>query len=144
MTDKTKSSFRLYRIYTKNSLFEAGTLTVSALEAPAVPTLDLQVHADTLPQDMGVYEAILTLNIVAKNDEKTLWSLKLQQAGLYSLLDFAEEQKQNVLNGFCMNQLYPYASVAVNHIVVQGGFAPIYLSPMNFEQLYQQQKVKAA
>jgi preprotein translocase subunit SecB len=144
MTDKTEPSFRVHRIYTKNSLFEAGTLTVSALEAPPVPTLDLQIHADVLPQDSAVYEAVVTLNIIAKSDDKTLWSLKLQQAGLYSLLDFTEEQKQNVLNGFCMNQLYPYASVAVNHMVVQGGFAPIYLSPMNFEQLYQQQKTKAA
>ena len=144
MTDKIKPSFRLHRIYTKNSLFEAGSLTVPTLEAPLAPVLDLQVHADVLPQDSDVYEAVLTLNIVAKSDDKTLWSLKLQQAGLYSLLDFTEEQKQNVLNGFCMNQLYPYASVAVNHIVVQGGFAPIYLSPMNFEQLYQQQKTKAA
>jgi len=144
MNDKTKPSFRLHRIYTKNSLFEAGTLTVSALETPLVPTLDLQVQADVLPQDSDVYEAVLTLNILAKHDDKTLWSLKLQQAGLYSVLDFTEEQKQNVLNGFCMNQLYPYASVAVNHIIVQGGFAPIYLSPMNFEQLYQQQKTKAA
>ncbi len=142
MIDKGRPSFRLHRIYTKNSLFEAGTLTVSALEVPVVPRLDLQVHADVFPQDSEVYEAVLTLNIVAKNDEKTLWSLKLQQAGLYNLLDFTEEKKQNVLNGFCMNQLYPYACAVVNHIVVQGGFAPIYLSPMNFEQLYQQQKAK--
>lgn len=91
-----------------------------------------------------MYEAILTLHIVVKHEDKTLWSLKLQQAGLYSLLDFTEEQKQNVLNGFCMNQLYPYASVVVNQMIVQGGFAPVYLSLMNFEQLYQQQKAKAA
>ncbi len=142
MNDKIQLSFRLHRIYIKNSLFEAGTLTVSALEVPVAPTLDLQVHADVLSQDAGVYEAVLTLNIVAKHNEKTLWSLKLQQAGLYSLLDFTEEQKQNILNGFCMNQLYPYACVVVNQMVVQGGFAPIYLSPMNFEQLYQQQKTK--
>jgi preprotein translocase subunit SecB len=144
MTDKTEPSFRVHRIYTKNSLFEAGSLTVPTLEAPPVPTLDLQVNADVLSQDAEVHEAVLTLNVVAKHEDKTLWSLKLQQAGLYSLLDFTEEQKQNVLNGFCMNQLYPYACVAVNHIVVQGGFSPVYLSPMNFEQLYQQQKTKAA
>ena len=144
MTKEISPSFKLHRIYTKNSLFEAETLTLSLLEHPTEPELDLQIHADINPQEGTVYEAVLDLNITAKNKEKELWKLRLQQAGLYSILNFSEEQKQTILNGFCMNQLYPYACVAATHLIVQGGFAPVYLKPMNFEQLYKQQKTQAA
>lgn len=71
-----------------------------------------------------------------------LWQIKLQQAGLYTLQGLDEEQRKQVLNGFCMNQLYPYACANINHLVVQGGFPAINLLPMDFARLYQEQSAK--
>ena len=35
--------------------------------------------------------------------------------------------------------LYPYARQAIGELVVNGGFPPYYLQPINFEQLYAEQ-----
>jgi hypothetical protein len=56
--------------------------------------------------------------------------------------DGKNERVENILNGFCLNQLYVYAGPVVHQMVTQAGFAPIYLQPMDFHQLYQQQQQK--
>jgi preprotein translocase subunit SecB len=67
----------------------------------------------------------------------------LQQAGFYTLQGFNEEQKKRILNGYCANQLYQYTCVVVNNTITQGGFPPVFLAPMNFEALYDQQLKQA-
>jgi preprotein translocase subunit SecB len=131
---------KLHRIYTKNSSFEATSLTIALLEKPVQPTVDLQVGADSHPQENDIFEAVLTLQIAAKHQGSILWRVQLQQAGIYTIQDFAEDTKQMILNGFCMNQLYPYACSEISRLVTQGGFLPVYLTPMNFEQLYREQQ----
>ena len=139
-TQDGNSQLKLHRIFTKNSLFEAATLTPALLENPPQPTIDLQVYANAYVQDKSTHEAVLTLNITAKHNGALLWKVQLQQAGLYTLENFSEEQQKTVLNGFCMNQLYPYACAVVTQLVTQGGFLPVHLQPMNFEQLYREQQ----
>ncbi len=124
----------------KSSLFEATTLTPTLLESIPHPTLNLRVFNKAHHQKNNTYEVVLSLDLTAKDNDSLLWRVQLQQAALYTLDDFTEEQKDLVLNGFCPNQLYPYACVEISHIVIQGGFAPVYLSPMNFEQVYQERQ----
>ncbi len=133
---KLKSQLKLHRIYVKSSLFEASTLTPTLLENIPQPIINLRVFNKTHHQENNTYEVVLSLDLTAKHNDSLLWRVQLQQAALYTLDDFTEGQKDPVLNGFCPNQLYPYACVEVGHIVTQGGFAPVYLSPMNFEQVY--------
>jgi len=45
-----------------------------------------------------------------------------------------------VLGIACPNILYPYLREVVSDVVVRAGFAPVILSPINFEALYTQQK----
>ncbi len=137
--DSQGSQIRLHRIYTKSSLFEAASLTVALLENPPQPVISLQVFSNAYAQDKQIHEAVLSLNLSAKHNDSLLWRVQVQQAGLYSLEGFTEEQQKQVLNIFCMSQLYPYACVAISNQVTQGGFAPVYLSPINFEELYKQQ-----
>ena len=102
----------------------------------------MQAHINVLAQEEGkdLYEAVLTLQLTAKVDSKLLWRFQLLQAGLYTIKDFSKEQCPTILNGYCMNQLYPYASSIVSAAAVQGGFPPVYLGPMNFELLYQERQ----
>lgn len=134
-----KSELKLHRIYVKNCLFEAINLNVALIENPPQPTIDLQVSVNAFSREKNVHEAVLALQITAKHQDSLLWRAQLQQAGLYTLNDFSEEDEKRILNGFCMNQLYPYACEKINSLVVQGGFSPIYLNPMNFDALYQEQ-----
>jgi preprotein translocase subunit SecB len=62
--------------------------------------------------------------ITAKLSDNLLWRIQLQQAGLYTLKSF-EEGIKRVLNGHCINQLFPYAAATVSAMAVQGGFPPV-------------------
>jgi preprotein translocase subunit SecB len=64
--------------------------------------------------------------------------------GCYALTGFTPEAEKAVLNGFCMNQLYPYACAEVSHLAAQGGFGMIYLQPIDFIQQYKEQQSEAA
>jgi preprotein translocase subunit SecB len=134
MTDNT-TQMKVHRLYTKASLFEVATSGRSLLEAPPEPILDLKITANSNPQaqEKELHEAILTIEITAKHQECLLWRVQYQHAGLYTLTGFTEEAQKRVLQGFCMNQLYPYVCAEVNRLVTQGGFLPVYLNPINFE-----------
>lgn len=138
-TEKTLNiELKPLRIYTKNSLFESSAPATFLLGNQVQPIINLEVNADVYPlnKDKALHEAVLTLHIIAKHQDKVLWQIKHQQAGLYTLQGIDEEQEKKILNGFCMNQLYSYASAEITRLVNQSGFSALYLDPMNFDQLY--------
>jgi preprotein translocase subunit SecB len=42
------------------------------------------------------------------------------------------------MNTMCPNTLFPYARRAISELVSDGGFPPLTLQPVNFDQLYAQ------
>ena len=47
------------------------------------------------------------------------------------------------LGAYCPNVLFPYARQMVSELVMNGGFQPLMLQPVNFDQLYAQQMQQA-
>ncbi len=135
-----KSQLILHRIYVKNSLFESSAVTLDSFQNPIHPFVEMQVFVNTYAKGDDTHEAVLSLKITAKHDGNQIWRLQLEEAGLYKLESFAEEQKNDILNGFCMGQLYSYANTIVTQMVTQAGFLPLYLQPMDFNRLYQKRK----
>lgn len=151
MTDEASANphsaaeLKVHRIYTKSSLFEAANVTLPEVVV-AQPVIDLQVHANVYPQNAkeNMHEVVLTLQVTAKHNGALLWRVQLQQAGSYALTGFTPEAEKSVLNGFCMNQLYPYACAEVSHLVNQGGFGMVHLQPIDFAQKYKEQQLTAS
>ena len=135
-----QSQLTLHRIYVKSSLFESSMVTVASFQNPVQPVIEMQVFVNAYARGNNVHEAVLGLKINAKHDGNLIWRLQLEEAGLYSLERFNQKQQDDLLNGFCMGQLYSYASTVVTQMVTQAGFLPIYLQPMDFNRLYQQKK----
>lgn len=137
-----KPVIKVHRIYTKGTVFETAAPKLALIENPPQPVIDLQfnINAHVIEKDKNIYEPVLTLNVTAKHDGSIIWKAQVHQAGMYTLDNFNEEQRNLVLNGVCINQIYPYALVVLNQLINQGGFAPIYMNPMNFEQIYAEQQ----
>lgn len=129
----------VHRIYVKNSLFEAAMLTPEILKSAQQGNIDFEAKGSFNERDDQQYEAVLTLNFTAKFEGSLLWRVQMQQAGLYTIKNFSEEQRNQIINGFCMNQLYPYACAMISQLVVQGGFPAPQLLPIDFSQAYQEQ-----
>ncbi len=134
--------FAIQRIFVKDSSFEAP-------EAPAIfreqwepkVNIDLQTSSNTLEDN--VYEVILGVTVTVKIKEKTAFLAEIKQAGIFGIGDFPEDQRKQLLGSFCPNILFPYAREAITAMVTRGGFPQLYLAPINFDAVYQQQLKQA-
>ncbi len=129
--------FGIQRLYVKDLSFEA----------PASPQIFLEEWQPELNMDLGTktnalgddnHEVVLTVTVTVKIKEKTVFLVEVQQAGIFTIKNFPEDQLRPMLGSFCPNILYPYAREAVTDAVVRGGFPQLYLTPVNFDALFQQ------
>ena len=79
---------------------------------------------------------VLTLTVEARDDERTLLIVELQQAGIFRVTGMDEATRRQVLAVACPNVLFPYARETIDQLTVKGNFPPFMLAPVNFEALY--------
>ncbi len=135
----------IQRIYVKDISFESP-------KAPEVfaeewkPDINLQLNTRSAKRDDGTYEVVLTVTIDTKNDNGSVFLCEVQQAGVFAINGFSDEEVKQVAGSFCPNQLFPYARAAIADLVSRGGFPNLALQPINFDALlaqHQQEMQKA-
>ncbi|MGD8615237.1 MAG: protein-export chaperone SecB [Gammaproteobacteria bacterium] len=143
MTDQAKAStggepqFAIHRVYLKDASFETPN-------SPAVftqdwkPEVSLQLNSSVNPLESQVYEVVLNVTVTAQQGDKTAFLAEIQQAGIFTLRGFDEQQMGSMLGAFCPNTLFPFAREAISDLVVKGGFPQLLLAPINFDALYAQ------
>jgi preprotein translocase subunit SecB len=97
-------------------------------------------------QDLGEdnHEVVLTVTVTATVGEKTAYLAEVAQAGIFRVSGLDERTMHAVINTLCPNTLFPYARTSIGTLVADGGFPPLTLQPINFEQLYAQRMQQAA
>ena len=100
--------------------------------------LDMDIKAKNLQDD--VFEVELLVTATAKDGDNVAFLVEVNQAGIFNIVGFAEEQLGHMHGSFCPSILYPYAREVVSDLVTRGGFPPLYLAPVNFDALYAQQQ----
>jgi preprotein translocase subunit SecB len=140
MSDEQQADrqFAIQRIYTKDISFEspnAPQVFISEWE-PKI-NVDLSTEIQALSQD--TIQVVLTINVVAKHEEKTAFLVEVQQAGIFLANGFSEEELGPLMGIGAPNALYPYAREVVSDLITRGSFPQFTLQPVNFEQMYAQQ-----
>lgn len=134
---QNKQDFGIQRIYIKNLSFESP-------QSPAIfrddwaPTISMDLDTKANPLTDGVFEVVLDVTVNVKAKDKVAFVVEVQQAGIFTIAGFSPEQTQAMLGSFCPNILFPYVREIVSDMVNRGTFPPLYLSPVNFDALYQQ------
>lgn len=77
--------------------------------------------------------------MTVKISQATAFLAEVRYAGIFTIASFPPEQMQPILKSYCPSILFPYAREAITDIVTRGGFPPLYLAPINFDALYEQQ-----
>lgn len=150
MTDNSNKAaqnnpqFAIQRIYTKDISFETPN-------SPAIftekwePQVNVDLNSSGTKLGESLFEVVLSLTVTAKLGEKTAYLAEVQQAGIFSLEGFTEQDIGGMLHSFCPNILFPYAREVISDLVSKGSFPQLLLAPINFDALYaqhlQQQKV---
>lgn len=133
--------FEIQRIFVKDLSFEAPNTPHTFVEEwkPEV-ALNLETKSNRI-QD-NVHEVVLSITATVTTSKKTAFLIEVQQAGLFVINGFPQQQLHQMLGSFCPNILFPYAREVVSDMVVRGGFPQLILAPVNFDALYAQHMEK--
>jgi len=132
------------KIYVKDFSFESP-MTPAVFKAEKwSPQTNLNLRSGHTEIDTGVHEVVLTITVDAKEDDKTVFLVELQQAGLFELTGYDDSERSAITGSYCPGILFPYAREAIASIIQKGGFPEFVLQPINFDALYMQSQKQAA
>lgn len=137
--EANQPEFMIQRVFVKDISLETPNSPQIFLEEWQ-PELNLDIAVNSNKLDDVTYESIITITVTVKNADKTAFLVEINQAGIFTMNGFDDEQTQQMLGIFCPQMLYPYAREAVTDLVAKAGFPSLYLQPVNFEALYLEQQ----
>ena len=137
-----QAQFQLQKLYMKDVSFELPNAPQIFQEDGQVEIkLNLAQKVESLSE--GVDEVVLTVTVTANLGEKTAYLAEVQQAGIFSITGLGEQARHAALNTLCPHTLFPYARRTITDLVAEGGFPPLVLQPINFDQIYAQRMQEA-
>jgi preprotein translocase subunit SecB len=129
------AQFLIQKLYAKDVSFELPNAPeVFKEQGQADIKMSLAQRVDELGDDL--HEVALTVTVTATVGEKTAYLAEVAQAGIFLISGFSEQNMHAVINTLCPGTLFPYARRTISTLVAEGGFPPLTLQPVNFEQLY--------
>jgi preprotein translocase subunit SecB len=133
----------LQKVYLKDASFEVpGAPQIFQETGQPQIQLNLQQQVGVLAEN--VYEVVLTITVTCKLADKTAYLAEVQQAGVFGVAGFDQQNRDAVLATYCPNVLFPYARTAVSNLIQDGGFPPFLMQPINFESIYAEQMQRRA
>ena len=140
--EKQQAQFQLQKLYTKDVSFEIPNAPQVFQEDGQVEIkMNLAQKVETLAEN--VHEVILTVTVTASLGEKTAYLVEVQQAGIFSIAGLDDQSQHAAINTLCPHTLFPYARRVITDLVAEGGFPPLVLQPINFDQIYAQRLQEA-
>src|SRR5512141_2556086 len=128
----------LQKVYIKDVSFEVPGAP-QIFQEQGQPQIQLNLSQQIGALTENVYEVVLTVTVTCKLAEKTAYLAEVQQAGVFGMSGFDNQNRDAVLATYCPNVLFPYARSAVSNLIQDGGFPPFLMQPINFEALYAEQ-----
>lgn len=128
------------KVYVKDFSFESPQTPAIFNTQEWSPNTNLNLRSSHTPVSDALHEVVLTLTVDAKGkeDDKTIFLVELQQAGLFEISGYDKEEMGVVIGSFCPSVLFPYARESIATTIQKGGFPEFVLQPINFDALYQQ------
>jgi len=142
MTDQQAPAmpvFNIEKIYVKDLSLEVPNAPAIFLDRDT-PQMDMQLNTQSSQVEDGIFQCVLTITVTAKIKDKTAFLVELQQAGIFRIQNLPQEAMEPALGVGCPNILFPYAREAMSSAVINAGFPPLILQPINFELMYMQQQ----
>lgn len=123
------------KIYLKDLSFEAPS-TPQIFSEQTQPRIDMNLTQRVSGVGENLFEVVLAITVTCKAGEKTAYLCEVQQAGVFGCVGFDPQQLDSVLGTYCPHVLFPYARQVISDVIQNGGFPPLFLQPINFEQVY--------
>jgi len=103
----------------------------------------LNVTLDVQPRPLGerAFEVVLRLRVEAAAQEKTTFLVELDYAGVVKIAETVpESEMEPLLMIEAPRYFFPFARNVLAMITRDGGFPPLVINPIDFEQFHARQK----
>ena len=125
--------------YMRDFSFENPRAPGSLAEQDESPNISIQVNVNAEKHSDTEFEVSLHIEGSAGEADKTLFRFELDYGGVFSLQNIPEDDLQPIVLIECPRLLFPFARQIISDAVRNGGFPPLYIDPIDFVALYQQQ-----
>ena len=132
-----KVQFNIQRIYLKDLSFESPMTPDVFTNMSSSPKVGFNFESNINNIADDIYELTLFFNVKAEVEDKTLYLVELKQCGVFSISTDDEAMRKRFLNVHCAEIVYPYARENISNVIQKGGFPPLFLSPIDFHTIYQ-------
>ena len=142
--DSTEKVVALQTMYIKDVSFEAPNSPEVFLESDISP--ETKINLSNTHNKIGddSYDVQLKINVESTYGEKTMFVAEVEQAGVFLIKGYSEEDVKGLIAVFCPNTLFPFVRELVSSLVTKGGFPALLLQPINFDAIYSQAIEEAA
>jgi len=128
--------------YVKDLSFENPNAPFSLAQQKVAPKIEVNLNLEASAMPDNVYEVKIQITAKASAEETNLFVVELSYAGLFTLTNIPEDQRELVLLIHCPTILFPFARRILADATRDGGFQPLMLDPVDFAALYQQRKAE--
>ena len=129
------SKITLLRQYIKDLSFE-NPMAPNLPSEEKNPSVNLDINTTYLDLKNNNHEINLKIKSTASIDENVLFMIELQYAGLIkTIIKNEEDKKKLIISGSYL--LFPYARSIISNITMEGGFKPLVIQPIEFENMFQ-------
>lgn len=125
--------------YIKDLSFENPLGPDAAAAVQKQPQVEVEVTTSARSLSPGRFEVSLIIRGQAKTPDTTVFIAELTYAGVITLANVPEEAIKPVLFIEGARLLFPFARNIVADVTRDGGFPPLFISPIDFVQLYRDQ-----
>ena len=106
----------------------------------------LEINLDVRPQHLRdrTYEILLALRVQAASEGATAFLVELDYAGVVSVAEsVAAADMERLLMIEAPRYLFPFARNMLATVTRDGGFPPLVINPIDFEQFFERHKKNA-
>ncbi|MCV6598969.1 MAG: protein-export chaperone SecB [Alphaproteobacteria bacterium] len=122
--------------YLKDLSFESPNAP-DIFQNKSVPNVDVNINIviNKSGSAKNIYESSLKVKATLTQEEKTSFIVEVDYAALVEIVSDNEDAIKAVLVKEVPKILFPYVRQIISSISVQGGFPPLNIAPVNFEEL---------
>lgn len=133
--DAEQPQFSIQRVYLKDLSFETPQ-GPAAFKKKWQPKVSQDLNTKSSKVEDGIFEVALRVTINLKDGDDTIYIVEAEQAGLFNISGFSDEQLPQILNTTCPGILFPYLRETLDNVVTKGTFPALLLPPINFDALF--------
>lgn len=136
--------FRLQKMYIKDLSFENPNAPDVFLAQQQEPKVEVNLGLKNNKMENDHWEVLLSVTATVTNakDNKTMFIVEIEHAGVFILKNIPEEHLPMVLSVDCPTLIFPFTRQIMSQVSVDGGFVPFLMEPVNFMALFQNAKRK--